>query len=193
MSCCDIVNGSFNKLSVNYPCSGNTPSNWSNYAGKSIISASSKFIIGDHKSNISAVRSAYNQLQKLKKNNPDIANLNNADLSKKIAQGLLTGDSSVTKYVASYGAYEASMNIALDNVNKGLGFKLTVDDIVNCDPNKGVTNPVTIMYNNIKVYVSNNKSMVILFLFIIILVIIVVYIYKKRLNTKISNINIVNR
>jgi len=191
MSCCDIVNGSFNKLPINYPCSGNKPSNWSNYANKSIISASSNFLIGNHKSNVNSVREAYSQIQTLKQNNPKLAKMDINSLKAKSSVDLMSGDSSTATYLATYNGLNSAMNISLNNINQGLGFSLSIDDIINCDLNKKNNNEI--YYNNIKNYININKSIIILFIFVIILIILIVYIYKKRINVKISNIDIVNK
>jgi|688.fasta_scaffold1138870_1 hypothetical protein len=198
MSCCNIVNGSLNNLPINYPCSGTAPSNWNKYAGKSIIYASSSFKIGDHKSNVGAVINAYNQLQALQASNPTLASMDRASLKAKSSADLMSGNSTAATYMATYDGLNSAVNIALNNVNNGLGFNLTLDDIISCNTNSknstdGSTISSTSIINKFKSYYNNHLTMFILFIVIIIMGILIRYLYHNKQNTRINNIDINNR
>jgi len=196
MSCCNIVNGSLNNLPVNYPCSGTPPSNWSKYAGKSLIYASPSFKIGDHKSNIGAVISAYKQLQELQNNNPTLANMDQATLKAKSNTDLISGDATAATYIATYNGLNSAINIALGNINKGLGFNLTLNDIISCNTNDSKStsnNHNTSILNNIKTYYNNNSSMLFMFIAVVLIGIMLGYLYYNRQQTKVNNIQITNK
>jgi hypothetical protein len=192
MSCCNIVNGSLNKLPVNYPCSGTPPSNWSKYAGKSLIYASPSFRIGDHKSNVGAVLSAYKQLQELQNNNPTLANMDQATLKAKSNSDLMSGNPTAATYIATYNGLNSAINIALGNVNQGLGFNLSLDDIISCSTTskKGSNESNSFTLNSIKTFYNNNSSMLFMFIAIVLMGIMLGYLYHNRQQTKVNNIQI---
>jgi len=201
MSCCNIVNGSLNNLPVKYPCSKTAPANWSKYAGKSLIYASPTFKIGDHKSNVGAVISAYKQLQALQTANPTLATMDPTTLKAKSSADLMSGDATAATYIATYNGLNSAINIALGNVNQGLGFNLTLNDIISCsttntngsNSSTSLSNTLNSILNNIKSYYNNNLSMVFMFITIVLMGIMIGYLYHRRQQTKINNIQITNK
>jgi hypothetical protein len=161
MSCCDLINNP-STLPEYYPCSCPTPNNWDIIKNTNLL-LSDTFQITNHNNNVSALRSLIGLKNDLINKNSKYQNTD-LDTVKK------NNDFDGVAYFNELNTYNKSIDDTLNNINTGLGFNLSIDDIVKCSDDKANISPCG----------QNNYNYIYIMVFIIIILIVFYYKYKLK-------------